>query len=52
MAVIAALIGATAAVLGLFVSLRLDTPSGPSIVVAALALFVASLAVRPLARAG
>ena len=52
MAVIAALIGATAAGLGLFVSLRLDTPSGPSIVVAALALFVASLAVRPLARAG
>ena len=52
MAVFAALIGAAAGVLGLFASLRLDTPSGPSIVVAALVLFLASLAVRPLARAG
>jgi zinc transport system permease protein len=43
MAVIAALIGAVAVVLGLQGSLHLDTPSGPSIVVAAGALFVVSL---------
>jgi zinc transport system permease protein len=52
MAVFAGLIGATAGVLGLFASLRLDTPAGPSIVVAALILFLASLAARPLGRAG
>jgi zinc transport system permease protein len=45
MAVIAALLGALAVVGGLFGSLRYDTPSGPSIVVAALALFLISIAV-------
>ncbi len=43
MAVIAALVGAIAVVGGLFASLEWDTPSGPSIVVAALVLFLASL---------
>lgn len=43
MAVIAALTGATAVVGGLYSSLAYDTPSGPSIVVAAMALFVVSL---------
>lgn len=43
MAVIAALVGAVAVVGGLFASLEWDTPSGPSIVVAALVLFLASL---------
>ncbi|MDO1584363.1 metal ABC transporter permease [Rhizobium oryzicola] len=43
MAVTASLVGALAVVLGLFGSLYQDTPSGPSIVVAALALFVISL---------
>jgi zinc transport system permease protein len=40
MAVLAALAGALAVAGGLYGSLRFDTPSGPSIVVAALALFV------------
>ncbi|MCF8481471.1 MAG: metal ABC transporter permease [Rhodospirillum sp.] len=40
MAVGAALIGATAVVLGLLASLEWDTPAGPSIVVGALTLFV------------
>ncbi|MGI9382764.1 MAG: metal ABC transporter permease, partial [Methyloligellaceae bacterium] len=40
---LASLIGALAVAGGLFGSLRLDTPSGPSIVVAALALFLVSL---------
>ncbi len=44
MAVIAAGLGALAALLGLFGSLQFDTPSGPSIVVAALAVFLFSLA--------
>jgi zinc transport system permease protein len=44
MAVLAALIGAAAVIGGLFGSLEWDTPSGPSIVVAALALFVLALA--------
>ncbi|AVA21882.1 zinc ABC transporter permease subunit ZnuB [Rhizobium sp. LEGMi198b] len=48
MAVFASLIGAVAVVGGLFGSLRYDTPSGPSIVVAALVLFIISL--LPLAR--
>ncbi len=48
MAVFASLIGAVAVVGGLFGSLRYDTPSGPSIVVAALILFIISL--LPLAR--
>jgi zinc transport system permease protein len=43
MAVLAAIMGAIAVVAGLFGSLEWDTPSGPSIVVAALALFVVSL---------
>ena len=43
MALLASAIGAVAVVLGLNASLRLDTPSGPSIVVAALLLFLLSL---------
>lgn len=43
MAVLSAVIGAVAVVGGLFGSLTFDTPSGPSIVVAALAIFVVSL---------
>ena len=43
MAVLAALIGAVAVVAGLSGSLDFDTPSGPSIVVAALVFFVISL---------
>ena len=43
MAVLAALIGAAAVVLGLEGSLNFDTPSGPSMVVAALVLFLVSL---------
>jgi len=43
MAVIAAILGIIAVVAGLFGSLEWDTPSGPSIVVAAAALFVVVL---------
>ncbi len=43
MAVLASVIGAVAVVGGLFGSLTYDTPSGPSIVVAAVILFLASL---------
>ncbi|HEV7319063.1 MAG TPA: zinc ABC transporter permease subunit ZnuB [Ensifer sp.] len=43
MAVLASLIGALAVTGGLFGSLHWDTPSGPSIVVAAVGLFVLSL---------
>jgi zinc transport system permease protein len=43
MAVLAALIGAIAVAGGLYGSLTWDTPSGPSIVVAALVLFLFSL---------
>lgn len=43
MAILAALFGAAAVVGGLFGSLNWDTPSGPSIVVAALVFFVISL---------
>ncbi len=43
MAVIASIIGAGAVLAGLFGSLEWDTPSGPSIVVAALVLFLLSL---------
>lgn len=50
MAVLASLIGAVAVVVGLFGSLTYDTPSGPSIVVAALLLFIISLLPRPGAR--
>ena len=49
MAVAAAGLGGLAVCLGLFGSLEFDTPSGPSIVVAALMLFVASLLRLPLA---
>ena len=48
MALIAAAIGALAGTIGLFGSLVLDTPSGPSIVVAAMGLFLLSLGARPL----
>ena len=47
MAVLAAVIGALSVVGGLYGSLEWDTPSGPSIVVAALALFI--LSITPLA---
>lgn len=47
MAILASLIGAVAVVLGLFGSLTYDTPSGPSIVVAALILFLFSLLPSP-----
>ena len=43
MALLASVIGAVAVVGGLYGSLHFDTPSGPSIVVAALGLFVLSL---------
>jgi len=43
MAIYAALIGAVAVVGGLFASLKFDTPSGPSVVVTAAAIFAASL---------
>jgi len=52
MAVIAAVLGAAAVVLGLTGSLALDTPSGPSIVVAATALFAVSLPQLTRARTG
>ena len=45
MAIIAAVLGALAVTGGLFGSLTYDTPSGPSIVVAALALFLISMVV-------
>ena len=47
MAVLASVIGALAVVGGLFGSLKFDTPSGPSIVVAALGLFILSLLTKP-----
>jgi len=46
MAVFAAVAGVAAVVLGLFGSLQWDTPSGPSIVVAAFVLFLAGLVPR------
>ena len=51
MAVLASIAGALAVVAGLSGSLRFDTPSGPSIVVAALALFLLSLLPYPWSRA-
>lgn len=51
MAVMAALIGAAAVALGLYGSLGFDTPSGPSIVVAAMVLFLISLLPTSLGRA-
>lgn len=47
MALAAALIGGTSVILGLFGSLEWDSPSGPSIVVAALAIFLLSLLPQP-----
>lgn len=49
MAVLAAAIGALSVIVGLYSSLSFDTPSGPSIVVAATAAFLVSLALPPLA---
>ena len=46
MALGASAAGALSVVLGLAASLRFDTPGGPSIVVAAAALFVLSLLIR------
>ncbi|MES0879294.1 metal ABC transporter permease [Roseibium sp. SCP14] len=43
MAVLAAVAGAASVVAGLYSSLNYDTPSGPSIVVAAMVLFIVSL---------
>jgi zinc transport system permease protein len=43
MAVLASIIGALAVTTGLFGSLKFDTPSGPSIVVAALGLFLLTM---------
>jgi zinc transport system permease protein len=48
MAVMAVVAGIAAVVAGLFGSLNFDTPSGPSIVVAAMGLFVVSLVPMPL----
>ncbi|EFL87774.1 metal ABC transporter permease [Ahrensia sp. R2A130] len=45
MAVVASLLGAASAVLGLWASLQWDVQAGPAIVVAALVLFVGSLAI-------
>ena len=43
MAILASLIGAAGVIGGLYGSIHFDTPSGPSIVVAALAIFILSL---------
>ena len=43
MALFAAVSGSLAAIIGLYASLKFDTPSGPSIVVAALLLYCVSL---------
>ena len=48
MAALAAVVGALSVIGGLTASLQFDTPSGPSIVVAALALFLLSLMPSPL----
>lgn len=48
MAALAAMTGVLAVVLGLFASLHWDTPSGPSIVVAAIVLFALGLALPAL----
>ena len=47
MAVIAVMVGIAAVCLGLFGSLKLDTPAGPSIVVAALMFFIVSILPLP-----
>jgi zinc transport system permease protein len=46
MAALAALFGAAAVTGGLYGSLHFDTPTGPSIVLAALALFLVSLVAK------
>jgi zinc transport system permease protein len=46
MALLAALTGAASVALGLYASLEIDLPAGPAIIVAATAIFAASLAVR------
>lgn len=51
MAFLASAVGAAAVVLGLIMSLHLDTPSGPSIVVAAAGLFLLGLLVPRFLRA-
>ena len=51
MAMLAAVIGIVSCSSGLLSSLAFDTPSGPSIVVVAMLIFLASLTVRPLTRA-
>lgn len=48
MALAAAALGALAAVAGLYGSLTFDTPAGPSIIVAAAAIFSLGLVLRPL----
>jgi len=50
--VIAVLIGCFAVMMGLLISLQLDTPSGPSIVVAAAALFGLSVIFSAVRRPG
>lgn len=50
MAILAALIGAVAVAAGLGASYRWDTPSGPSVVMAAFAMFLMSLAAASLQR--
>jgi zinc transport system permease protein len=50
MAMLAAAIGAAAALAGLAASWRLDTPAGPSIVVAAAAAFAAGSLARVIRR--
>ncbi len=52
MAVTASLCGVVAVIAGLFGSLKLDTPSGPSIVAAAMAVFLLSLVVSVLVSRG
>jgi len=55
MALLAALVGAVAVVLGLMGSMQWDTPAGPSIVTGAVTLFVLCLGAnkwRDLAKAG
>ena len=52
MAVGAVLIGIASTVAGMYASARFDTPAGPSIVVAALLVFVATRLRRPGGRAG
>lgn len=50
MAIIATVVGVLSVVAGLFASLQLDTPSGPSIVVGAIVLFVISRLIALLLR--